>query len=126
MRLFTAYDTQWLTRASFEPAAALHLRNGLRMILASLLLVAAGVFGFSRLQDLLTPPGRFAEMGRRNAALTDEIERGRMELEMERATRAELQRQIDAMGKQITELNHQIEFLSSRTAQPDPASYPGH
>jgi hypothetical protein len=122
MRLFTAYDTQWLTRASFEPAAALRIRRGLRMFVAVLLLVAAGFIGFSRLQDLLTPPGRLADMRERNAALSEEIERTRMELKMEGATRAELQRQIDAMGKQITELNHQVEFLSSRNAQPGPGN----
>jgi hypothetical protein len=116
MRLFTADDTQWLTRASFEPAAARRIRSGLRKILVALVVVAAAVVGFNRFRDVLIPPSRFAEMTKRNADLRDEIERGRMELKMERATRAELQRQIDAMGEQITELNHQVEFLSSRNA----------
>jgi len=118
MRPFAAYDTQWLTRASFEPAAGRRIRHGFRALLAALVLVAAGGFALSGLKELFTPPVRLAEMAKLNAALAEELERARMELEMERATRAELQRQIDAMGKQITELNHHVEFLSSLTAQP--------
>lgn len=119
MRLLTPYDTQWLTRASFEPTAARRIRNSLRAVVAALVLVAAGGVGFSRIEELLAPPVRLAEITKHNAALGEEIERSRMELRMERATRAELQRQIDAMSAQITKLNHQLEFLNSRRVQPN-------
>ena len=119
MRPLTPYDTQWLTRASFEPTAARRIRSGLLAIAAALALLAAGGVGFSRLEEQLAPPSRLAATERRSAALGDEIERARMELRMERATRAELQRQIDEMGQQITELNHQLEFLSSRNGRRD-------
>lgn len=109
MWLYSPPDTQWLTRASFEPAAGRRVvRRSLAAIFAFLLVIGAGASVY---------PVRLAETMSRNADLGEEIERLRMELKMERATRAELHRQIDAMNKQITELNHQLEFLASRTGK---------
>ena len=116
MRLFTPYDTQWLTRASFAPTAARRIRNNLFAIVVALALVAAGLLSVSRF-DVLNAPLRLAAITRQDAMLRDEIERAQIELEMERATRAELQRQIDGMSQQITELNHRLEFLNSRNSQ---------
>jgi len=118
MSLFTAYDTQWLTRASFEPTAARRIRRTLLAVVAGLALVAAAGVGISRIDGPFAAPGWLTEFTGQNAALRAEIEKARMELEMERATRAELQRQIDGMGAQITELNHQLEFLNSRNVRP--------
>ena len=122
MPLYTPYDTQWLTRASFEPTAARRIRNSLLVVVAALALIATGGIGVSRIRERLAPPARLAEITRQNAALGEALERSRMELKMERATRAELQRQIDGMGQQITELNHQLEFLNSRNVQPNRAN----
>ena len=117
MRMFTPGETQWLTRASFEPTAVRRIRNSLRVIVAALVLAGAGGVSLTRLEEFLAPPARLADLTERNAALGEQIERARMDLKMERATRDELQRQIDAMGQQLTELNHQLEFLNSRNAQ---------
>ena len=87
-------------------------------LVAALALVAAVGVGVSGADGRFAAPAWLAEVTGQNASLRAEIEKARMELEMERATRAELQRQIDGMGAQIAELNHQLEFLNSRNVKP--------
>jgi hypothetical protein len=117
MARFSSHDTQRLTRASFEPIAVQRLRNRLPAIVVSLALILLGGAGFRYVGEQLAPAMRMAELERQNAGLNGEIDQTRMELEMERATRSELQRQLDATSAQVTELSHQIEFMSSRGAQ---------
>lgn len=116
------FDTQWLTRASFEPTAARRLRRLLLPVAAALAIGAAAgsYFVDARLPSL----SRTAELERSNASLAAALERARMELEMERATRDEVQRHADELSAKLTELAHQLEFLNSRGAAPDPAGPP--
>ena len=124
MRQFGPYDTQWLTRASFEPTAGRRLRKRVVLTLAILVAVTAFVARSGYLDRHLAPPVRLAEVQRENASLTAQIERTRMELEMERATRTELQRQAADLSAKVTELTQQLEFLTSRNAPAGRASRP--
>ena len=117
MAQYRPYDTQWLTRASFEPTAGRRIRKRLVLAVAVLvpLIVMAARSGY--VDQRLSAPLRLAEMQRDVAGLTAEIERTRMELEMERATRTELQRQAAELSTQVNELTQQLEFLTSRNVQ---------
>ncbi len=111
---YGAYDTQRLTRASFQPIAVREIRKRvLGIAVAVALLVAAGA-GSSAIVGRLGAPLRVAALEQQNTALLADVERARLELEMERATRAELQRQIDGLNAQVSELTHQIGFVNSR------------
>jgi type II secretory pathway component PulJ len=116
------YDTQWLTRASFEPTAARRLRRLLLPVVVALVIGASagGFYVDARLPAL----SRTAEFERRNASLAAELDRARVELEMERATRDEVQRHAEELSARVTELAHQLEFLNSRGASPGPAGPP--
>lgn len=108
------YDTQRLTRASFEPAAVDKARRRW-LLLAVVALLLAGSLGLVRADKHFAGP-RLAALTRHNAELTAEAERARLDLEMERATRAELQRQIDTLNAQVSELNHQLGFVNSQAS----------
>ena len=112
-----AFDTQWLTRASFEPTAARRLRRLLPLVLALVAGVAAGNHLARGGTIVSTLP-----LERRNAELASELERTRMELQVERATRDELQRHADELSAKVTDLGHQLEFLNSRGAKPATAT----
>jgi hypothetical protein len=105
------YDTQWLTRADFEPKAARRLRRLLPLALALAVGAAGGTF-------LARGGTAVAVAATRNAGLAAELERTRMELQMERATRDEMQRHADELSARVTDLAHQLEFINSRGAPP--------
>lgn len=110
------YDTQWLTRASFEPTPARRWRLVAGVMgLAVLLVLAAWFLGHdgSRSSELAA---RLAGAERQAAALGAQLERAQAELALERATRQELQRQADGLGARVAELTQKMEFLASRRA----------
>ena len=115
-----AFDTQWLTRASFEPTPARRLRRLLPLVLA----LVAGVAAGNHLARGGTTIASTIPIVKRNAELASELERARMELQVERATRDELQRHADQLSARVTDLGHQLEFLNSRGARPATASAP--
>ena len=116
------HDTQWLARASFEPTAARRLRRLLLPVAAALAIGAAG--GGMLVEARLPALSRAAELERSNASLAADLDRARTELEMERATRNEVQRHADELSAKLTELAHQLEFLNSRGATPGPVGPP--
>ncbi len=124
MRQFGPYDTQWLTRASFAPTAGPRLRKRVLLVVATLAAVSIVAMRSSYLDRHMTSPAGLAEVQRDNAALAAEVEHTRMELEMERATRTELQRQAEALSARVAELNQQLEFLTSRSVPAGRASGP--
>lgn len=81
---------------------------------ASLLLVVAVIAGLQFVQSRWLKPVRMAEMEREAAQYHDELHRARAELEMEKATRTELRRQVDELNDQVSELNQQLGFLKQR------------
>jgi hypothetical protein len=124
---FRPYDTQWLTRACFEPAA-----EGRRLLAwgsLATVLVLIGTLLFLLRSDLIDPDPfatpHLAEAQREVTRLGAALDRVNAELGLERATRMELQRNADQLGARIAELNQQLEFLNSRQAA-GPNNRPAH
>lgn len=116
MAQFGPYDTQWLTRASFEPAAVRRRMLAWGLAGAVLLLaVAAALYGRGGTREA-TLGARLAAAEQESAVLRADLERTRADLVIERATREEVERQADALGQRVAELNEQIQFLASRRA----------
>ncbi|MEZ5565945.1 MAG: hypothetical protein R3F24_10695 [Gammaproteobacteria bacterium] len=118
MRNFGANSTHWLSRATFEPKAGYGRRK--QLVLPLLLIVAAMLTVSVRSGYVHLPfmtPSRLMEAEQANTGLIKEIEHTRTELAVERATRAELQRQADDLSGQVNRLTQQLEFLSSRGAR---------
>lgn len=118
MPALTSYDTQRLTRTSLQLVAGPgRCRAWLTAAVAmAVAMCAAG---------LISPDGAagLVSLRREQVRLQGELERTRLELEMERATRAELEGQIQVLNQNVTELGQQLEFVNSRTA-PRPAAGP--
>jgi hypothetical protein len=118
MAALSPYDTQWLTKASFVPVAG--RRRRVLLLAAALAAVAGTAIGAVYLDARGSAADRSASLARANAELAAELGSVRMALEVERATRAALEKESAALAERVSELTHQIEFLSSRGA-PAPA-----
>lgn len=113
----THADTHRLTRASLE----LRSRDGRRKRAATVvtvlvvILLAGGAALYLRAP--VASPFAATALARENASLRAELERTRMEFDMERATRAELNRQAGELNARINELTNRLEFLAARDSR---------
>ncbi len=106
--------TRKLTGTSFELTSDRRLRN---VMLAAVVIVVLAVFGgvgVRYFEEKLAPAVRLAELEEENTRLRAEVDAARMELEMERATRTELKRQVGELNEQVSRLNHQLGFFNSQ------------
>lgn len=93
------------------------LRRG-RALVTGLLMLGLGVPLGAGISYLLLQPAvqqRAAETGRENAALRAELERAKLELGMEKATREELERQLAELNARLKALETELEFFRSRS-----------
>ena len=110
-----AIDTHWLTHASFEPRAR-HGRwlqwpqSGWIALVLVLIMVGAGMLG-----DAFVSLGEAAALRAQQATLQAEVERLRTELDVEHATRNELERQAAGLNEQVSQLSRQVQFLAARS-----------
>ena len=61
-----------------------------------------------------------SELRRENATLRTDLARARTELELERATRAALTRQVAALNEETTELERRLGFFNDQSSRPRP------
>jgi hypothetical protein len=114
-------DTHRLTRASLELSSLDERRRRTATfvtVIVTLLLAGGGAL---YLRDGSTSPFAAAgiAMARENATLRADVQRLRTELDMEKATRAELNRQAVELHAEINELTNRLEFLSARDGRVD-------
>ena len=111
-------DTHRLTRASLELSSrdARKRRTVTSVAVLVMLLMAGG--GAYYLYESGTSPfamtATAAALETENARLRTQLERLHMEFEMEKATRAELDRQAGELHAQINDLTNRLEFLAAR------------
>ena len=105
-----AIDTNWLTRASFKPAAPHRYRRQWQIAAAVfLLLVVLAGHGFAG--DFYVAVRDVAALREERAMLASEVERLRTELAVESATRRELERHAAESNARVAELDGQVQFL---------------
>lgn len=75
--------------------------------------VLAGA-GWRYFEQRLAPLARLTQLESENVRLRAEADAARIELEMERATRAELKRQVGELNEQVSQLSNQLEFFNSQ------------
>lgn len=114
-------STQRLTRDSLQLTAGWRLRDPaiLTAVLAAIVvfLVLMGTVGTDLARQHLGSPATLVELRDAYARAQQELQAARVELDVERATHTELQRHVIELQEQVGDLNQQLEFLSSRTAQ---------
>lgn len=117
MARFKPGNTQRLTRDSLQLSAGWRLRDPAILTAVVIFLVIIGTVGTGLARQYLGTPAALAELREDNARVRDELQAARVELDVERATHTELQRHVVELQAQVGDLNQQLEFLSSRTAQ---------
>jgi hypothetical protein len=113
---FANFDTQRLTHVHLQLVAGQERRRGVAIaVLAIAVVLAVVVIRMANGQPGISL--KLLDIRSDRAQLKQDLERARLELQMERATRAELERQIQVLGEQVIELNQQLEFVNSRTTR---------
>jgi septal ring factor EnvC (AmiA/AmiB activator) len=107
------YDTQRLTRSSLELSSRDARRRRNVVLAVAALATGLAALGAFHLRAAPGPVSRVA-LEQENDALRAELGRLRTELELEKATRAELNREAGELHARITDLTNQLEFLAAR------------
>lgn len=116
-------DTQRLTRASLELSSRDERQRQTATFVTVIVMLLLAGGGALYLQDGRLPafrsPGAEAAMASENAVLRAEVERLQTDLDVEKATRAELNRQAGELHARINELTNRLEFLAARDGRVD-------
>ena len=111
-------STRRLASARVELASDLRARTLLRSVLVVVLVALALTAGLRLLTDGATSSAQRAELQQENTALRTEVARLHAELDLERATREALGRQVGELNQQITDLDSQVEFFHAQSGRP--------
>ena len=116
-------DTHRLTRSSLELSSRDERRRQtatLVTVILMLLMAGGGAFYLREGRAQAFAAGdTSAALARENAALRADLERVRTELDLEKATRAELNREAGELHARINELTNRLEFLAARDTRVD-------
>jgi uncharacterized protein YlxW (UPF0749 family) len=111
-------DTHRLTRASLELSSSDSRKRRTAIWLTVLvvfpLAAGAALYTYQPGASPLATTAATAALRTENAGLRSQLERLQMEFEMEKATRAELDRQAGELHAQINDLTNRLEFLAAR------------
>ena len=89
--------------------------------MAVLLLALSGT-GLRFAAATLAPAAELADLQRKNARLRDDVERARVELDVERATRSELDRQVAELNERVSQLTTELSFYVSQSGKASKAN----
>lgn len=117
MAVLTSFDTQSLTRDSLQLVARPRPRPRWLTAVMTFTLLLVVIVTARNPDSVAGLPLQLLSLRQDQAQLQSDLERTRLDLRMERATRAELERQIQALSEQVAELNQQLEFVNSRAAR---------
>lgn len=114
-------DTHRLTRASLELSSSDTRKRraaiGVTVLVVLLLAGGAVLYVYQPGASPLVMTAATAALRTENAGLRSQLERLHMEFEMEKATRAELDRQAGELHAQINDLTNRLEFLAVRDSR---------
>lgn len=105
-------------------------RRGRQWFSVVFLVVALGALGYSGLsylEQMYSPAGRVDALEQENSRLVAQLESTQQELEkhrlngdMERATQVELQNQIKALDAELSKLREELNFFKKTKPKPSP------
>lgn len=103
--------TEDLTNQAYSVERGSPLSRALPFLFGVAVLVGAGYAGLRVFQLEFAPANRIAELVAENARLGEELGRAKMQAEMDAATRAELERQLDELNAKVKALNEELSFF---------------
>ena len=109
--------TRRLAGASFELTSRRRARNGLLAVAIAALLLVTVAAGLRFIVQSIAPAAELAELQLENTRLRQDVERSRVELDVERATRSELDRQVAELNEQVSQLNTELSFYVSHSGK---------
>lgn len=112
--VLAARSTRFLTEARVEVAPASRRMLGMALGGAALALVATA--GLVLMGGAAAPFSRARTLEAENAALRSDLSRLRVELDIERATRAALDQQVAELNGQVGDLSSQVDFYRAKGA----------
>jgi septal ring factor EnvC (AmiA/AmiB activator) len=117
VRLATVPSTRRLASAPLEVVSDRRARAALRSALVVVLVGLAIVAGARLYAEAQAPTSRIRALQDDNAALQAEIVRLETELELERATRAALDREVAGLNEQLGDLSNQLTFFNAQSGR---------
>ena len=117
MATLSSTATRRLSGANYELTSRRGVTNGLLIAGLVLMVVALAGAGVQLLAPILAPTTALAETRRENSQLREQAERARIELQFERATRVELERQTAELNEKVTQLATQLEFFNAHSGK---------
>ena len=117
MASLSSSATRRLSGADYELTSRRGITNTLLLAGLGLMVLALAGAGLQLLAPVVAPNSAFAELKRENTQLREEAERARIELQFERATRSELDRQVAELNERVTQLTTQLEFFNTHSGK---------
>jgi septal ring factor EnvC (AmiA/AmiB activator) len=117
MTSYSGSRTRRLAGASFELTSRRGARNGLLAVVIAALLLATIATGLRFIVAGLAPAVELTELQLENTRLRQEVERARTELDVERATRSELDRQVAELNERTSQLTTELSFYESHSGK---------
>jgi hypothetical protein len=109
-----ASQARHLASARLEVVADQRAKRTLRLIVVAAILCLAAVEGMRLLHDGTSAAGQRGSLESANAALRAQVAGLQAELQLERATRAAVDRQAAELGRQVAELERQLAFVNAQ------------
>jgi septal ring factor EnvC (AmiA/AmiB activator) len=118
----TAAYTRRLASARLEFVSDAQARAVMRSVLVAVLLALAVVAGLRLLADGAAAASQRSRLQQENTALRTEVARLGAELQLERATRDALDRQVVDLNHEVADLERQLAFVTAQRSRPSTAT----
>jgi hypothetical protein len=117
MATLSSPATRRLSGANYELTSRRGITNALLLAGLALMVLTLAAAGVQLLAPVVGPASVLAELRRENELLREEAERARIELQFERATRSELDRQAAELNDRVNQLTTQLEFFNAHSGK---------
>ena len=113
-----ATRTLKLAAARLEFSHDRRFKNTLHLVTVAAFVLTAVMIGWRLQADSRSSAVVLAGLRQHNAALRADLSRARVELELERSTRAALARQVAELNEESAELKSRLDFFNAQSDHP--------
>ena len=121
MRSTGTTQTVRIATARLEFSSDRRIARALHVIAVAALVVLIGMVGRQLYAESRATEQALGDLERQNSTLRTELARARMELELERSTRAALERQVAELNEETRGLESRLDFFNAQTGGRAPA-----
>jgi hypothetical protein len=118
MRARTGTPTRKLATARLEFSSDRRFTQGLQLVAVTALVLLSILIGWQLRASSDGSGADLAGLRQQNAALQADVARARIELELERSTRAALARQVAELNEKTSALQGRLEFFNAQSGRP--------